>query len=190
MDIKIYRANFSFTLTIPSFKNIYYNGRRIQYGKLTQDKQYDFLEDHLQNINTFSNIRWVYEEHKEDPRKRLHVHGYIENEYHECVKDFVDRFYSHHKVSMSVSSYLKMSDIQKTLVNIDYFKNYMEKHQHEIKYYMKVIEDEKRCDILDEKFKVKIEYGPNLNTVLQSLDEEHLGQEYLFGKQKKFILEI
>lgn len=190
MDTEIYRANFSFTLTIPSFKNIYFKGRRIQYGRLTQEAQYDFLEDHLQNINTFSNIKWVYEEHNDDPKHRLHIHGYIENEYHESVKDFVDRFYSHHKVSMSVKSYLKMSNIQQTLVNIDYFKEYMKKHQDEIRFYMRVIEDDKRCDVLDEKFKVKIECGLNLNSVLKSLDEDNLADEYRFGKQKKFILEI
>ena len=120
----LYKSNFSFTFTIPSTKNVWYKGHRIPFGKMTQQQQYDFLENRLQKINTFyKNIQWVYEEHED---KRLHVHGFIKSAYFEEVEQFRTEFYKH-PISITYSVYSRLSNIQETLYNSGYFTDYMQK---------------------------------------------------------------
>lgn len=188
MEFQTDNGNFSFTFTIPGFKNVYYQGNRRPYGKLTQERQYDFLENHLQHINKFPDIKWVYEEHEDT---RLHIHGWVKNTCGEEMDDFRHRFYSH-PVAMTQKSYEKISNIQKTLFLLDYFDVYMKKNQHKIKYFMRVIENERIRKAMDEGVYIE----PNIsaqyvNSLEQHLESEMLGNEYNFGKKhNKFIIEL
>lgn len=186
-------GNYSFTFTISSKKVVYYRGNRRPYYLLPQIQQYDFLENQLQKINKFNHIKWVYEEHKED--KRLHVHGYVMNTSDEEMNDFRARFYDH-PITIAVSGQIKLSNIQRTLIDINYFQIYMEKHQHEIIYYMRTIQDRKHYDALDGKpfnkktLTIDININPHYLNSLDDVQESgYLGDEYLFGKQNKFTVE-
>lgn len=183
------RHDYSFTFTIPTFKNVKYKSANTAYGKLTFEQQYEFLEDHLQNISKFDDIKWVYELHKDIPR--LHIHGFIKNEYYERVEQFRNDFYSNYKINMSYKSYIKMSDIQETIVDINYFENYCKKHQHEIKYFMRVIEDKKHSEALDKGIKIECNNGPKHNSLDMIQESENRPYEkYLFGKLNNFTLQF
>lgn len=187
---------FSFTFTIPAFKNIKYKSANCTYGKLSHDQQHDFLENHLQDIssNMFNDIKWIYEFHKNEDgtNGRLHVHGFIKFDYAERVEEFRNKFYSSYRVNMSYKSYVKMSDVQRTLTDIFYFENYMEKHQNEIPYFMSVISEKKHSEALDKG--VKIEYnniGLRPNSLDNTQENNNLPYEkYLFGKLNKFLVEL
>lgn len=184
--------NYSFTFTIPSFKNVKYKSANTAYGKLSNEQQYELLEDHLQNIchGKFDQIKWIYEQHKETDN-RLHVHGIILKTNYELVEQFRNDFYSSYKINCSYKSYIKFSDIQRTIKDIKYFERYCDKHQHEIKYFMRVIEDKKHSEALDKGVKIECNIPPKyLNSLEEHLESRELGDEYLFGKLNKFIIEI
>lgn len=129
---------FSFTLTIPTFKKVYYQSNRIAYGKLPQSHQYNFLESHLTKLIrplNFKFIDWIYEEHNEIDN-RLHIHGYATGCDIQHVEELVYDFYNHSRViGMSISSYKKISDIQESQYDtLNPWLNYIDKHQSEIIY--------------------------------------------------------
>lgn len=129
--------NYSFTFTIPACKKVYWNGRKRTYGGLSPSQQFHFLEDLMGSIIYFNRvffIDWVYEKHEDG---RLHIHGFVnlEDDYDSEIYLLRDRFYSYnHKVGIIQKSYLKISDIQETLTNINYWTDYMAKNQHNIIY--------------------------------------------------------
>lgn len=194
----ITKGNYSFTFVIPSQKVVYFQNNRLPYNKLRQELQYEFIESHLQKINKFHNVKWVYEEHNDDT-KRLHVHGYVMDTSYEEMEDFRRRFYSH-PIQLAYSGYIKVSNIQKSLVDIQYFLNYMNKHQSTIKYFMlsdqqKLLSnniDGKKTDFT-ENFKINAQY---FNSLGEHLENEYLGDTYNFGKSKlkiyhnKYIIEL
>jgi len=183
--------NYSFTFEIPFNKVIYFRGRR-PFGSLTFENQYNFLEDHLQKINKFKNIMWVYELHKVNPR--LHIHGYIINSTFDEVQSFRHDFYISQKIGISARTYIQISDIQLTLIDKHYFIDYMDKNQHEIIYKMRVLEDKFNSDALDgKKFKVSIHSNINpqyFKSLEEGQEERQWGDKYLFGVTNKFIVEI
>lgn len=186
------KQNYSFTFTIPSFKNVKYKSSNSAYGKLSQEQQYDLLEPHIQNIasNKFDNIKWIYEEHKESDN-RLHIHGFIENTNYEMVEQLRNDFYSSYKINCSYKSYIKFSNIQRTIYDIKFFQIYMSKNQNNIKFFMKVIEDQKHSEALDQGVKIEVNTGPNINTLDTTQENNNLPYEkYLFGKLNKFLIEI
>lgn len=186
------RGNYSFTFTIPSTKNVYWQKVYRPYGKMPQFMQYDFLENHLQRINKFHEIYWVYEEHLETDL-RLHIHGWIIDTNEEEVKDFIDRFYKY-PVMICYNTYYRISNYQKTIFTIDYFKEYCAKYQNKIKYYMSVIEDKKHSANLDgKKFKLTIDTNLDahyFNSLERNQENRDMGDDYLFGKNKKFLIEF
>ena len=113
MDLK---KSFSFTFTIPAFKKVYYDKKRRPYGSLSPKQQYVLLENIMCNIINplhFEFIDWVYEKHEDG---RLHIHGYVITTPENDDKIFIlrDSFYSYNqKINLKMSSYLKISDIQK-----------------------------------------------------------------------------
>lgn len=129
--------SFSFTFTIPAFKKVYYNGKRRPYGSLSPNQQFHFLEDiMIKCINPlkFVHIDWVYEEHED---KRLHIHGFCicspNNGY--AVNILRDDFYSFgQRIGIKICSYLKLSDIQQTYYDLNYWVEYCNKNQNNIKY--------------------------------------------------------
>lgn len=188
------RGNYSFTLTIPSKKKVYYQSKYVIFSKLSHLLQYDFLENHLQHINRFTSIKWVYEEHTEKD-KRLHVHGYVLNTVEEEIKDFIDRFYKY-PIILSYKTYHRLCDYQKTIIDLDYWKEYCEKNQKNIKYYMRVDENKKHELALDgkeSKFKVLIETNLDahyFNALEQNQESLEVGHKYPFGKNNKFLVEF
>lgn len=194
-ELALIKGNFSFTFTIPSFKNVYYKGNNIPYGKLTNCQQYDFLEKILHKHNKFDNIKWIYENHGENDN-RLHIHGFIKDAFEDMVYQFRNDFYSH-PIKVAYKSFVKFSDIQKTKLDICFFEKYMEKNQDKIKYFMGEDEDKKKSDELDGKVNKPVFIEVNntspqyINSLSEHLESENLGDEYRFGKKdKKFIVEI
>lgn len=191
LEEQISRGDYSVTITIPSVKKVWYKGQYHYYGKLTQESQYDMLEKILQKYNTFPQIKWVYETHED---QRLHAHMWILNEYEEIVKDFRHKIYSDHAINIRPGSYLKISDIQRTLVSINYFNEYMQKHQANIKYFMSSDEAFRRkCVIDDDTFHLYIESNipaEYVNSLVKGQETEYLPDTYPFGKSNKFIVEI
>jgi len=181
-------GKFSFTYTIPDVKYIYFK-ERIQYGKLTNEQQYDFLENQLQKINKFKDIRWVYEQNTLH-NTNLHIHGYVIGTTHEEMENFRHLFYSH-PITITPKSYFKLSDIQKTTHEIEYFIRYCAKHQDTIKYYMRVLEDQKLFNSLDSKsFNIKIEVNGQREDTGRPQSPIITANSYDFGKNKKFILQL
>lgn len=127
--------NYSFTFTIPAFKKVYWNAKRRPYGSLSPNQQYHFLEDIMMKIINPLNyifIDWVYEKHDDG---RLHIHGYVnlDEEHNAEIYKLRDAFYSYNdKINIKISSYLKLSDIQETKTNINFWIAYMDKHQNDI----------------------------------------------------------
>lgn len=138
---------YSFTITIPSFKKVYYDGKSQPYGKLTQRQQYNLLEDvflkHLHPLN-FEYIDWVYEEHED---KRLHIHGFTKvNE--DKIKNsptnlLLDDFYSDYRINIKLRSYIKISKIEKTVYDIKFWNTYIQKNQDTIKFRNRYEEEQK-----------------------------------------------
>lgn len=194
MEFQQTKGHYAFTFTIPPFKNVYYKSNKRQYGKMPQNMQYDFLENHIQKCSSLlKNCQWVYEEHED---KRLHIHGFVKDTHWAEMEEFRARFYEY-PISMSYKSYDKMSKLEKTIVNISYWESYIEKNQSKIKYYMRVIEDKKHASNLDgnKDFKLIIEERTYSPSFLNSLDEiqendEDLGYTYPFGKKKNFLIEF
>lgn len=186
-DYYLHLSDWSFSFTIPSFKSVKYKSVNIKYGSLTQDQQYNFLEDHLQSISNFGeNIKWVYEEHKENDN-RLHIHGFIKNAVYEEVEQFRTNFYASYKINCSMKSYLKFSNIQQTIYHIGYFENYCKKHQHEIKYFMRVVTDLKHSENLDKGINTAKDMKIYTREEFETWPSE---QKYLFGKHNNFIVDF
>lgn len=126
---------YSFTLTIPPQKTIYYSGKRRKYGSLSQRQQWFFLNAHLQKIIRYEalhNIDWVFEEHED---QRLHIHGYIipKDDKIYSVECFIYDFYTYNQViGISISSYKKLSCYEKTTYARHYWDAYCQKHQDKI----------------------------------------------------------
>lgn len=191
------KSNFSFTFTITCGKNVYFKGGMRQFDKLSFDEQYEFLEKQM--IRSYSKylnsdqILWVYEIHKDKPR--LHIHGFILDAYEAQVEEFRGEFYRH-PIRYSYSTYKNISNIQKTYHSIQYFIDYMNKEQSDIKYHMSYIVDKKTHASLDgHNYVHSIEQNSNIsNKYIHSLDEhlngQYVSEDYLFGKKNKFILDF
>lgn len=129
--------SFSFTFTIPPFKKVYWKSKRRKYGSLSNNQQYFFLEDimiKIINPLNFYYIDWIYEKHEDG---RLHIHGFVilDDEKENEIYKLRDTFYSYNeRINIKICSYLKLSDIQETRVDINYWLEYINKHQNEIIY--------------------------------------------------------
>lgn len=127
--------SYSFTFTIPAFKKVYWNGKRRAYGSLSPSQQFHFLEDIMTKIINplyYKFIDWIYEKHEDG---RLHIHGFVKCDEEHDDKIFLlrDTFYSYNeKINIKMSSYLKISDIQRTYADINYWLEYMNKNQNDI----------------------------------------------------------
>lgn len=194
--MEISTNHFSFTITIPAFKNVIHNGRKIQYGQLSQISQYNLLEDVMKSIGKSSiDILYVYEEHSD---KRLHIHGMVFNDIFECVQDFILDFYRDYRIGIKSHKKIfgderngRIADIQATRINKLYFIRYMEKHQDTIKFFARKEQEEKEGDQLDGKkysFRVKITMNEKFfSNIEENINSEFLPDEYPFGKKIKSI---
>lgn len=188
-------GNFAITLTIPSFKNVYYSGQRRKYGNMKQLQQYSFLEDIIiNNISKFEWIDWVYEEHDD---RRLHCHLYALNTNEEIVKDFIHNFYNwNSKVGIRYSSYSKLSCYEKTKADIKYWVEYMNKNQDKIIYKSKYRQELIDIDNLDGRFhKIKASYMARIETPTPPFEwydtpDTYSTDEYRFGKKTNFSVEF
>lgn len=138
---------FSFTLTIPPSKKVYYGGKRRAYGSMNQKAQYTFLNNLLLKVihsSHFEEIDWVFEEHED---RRLHIHGYaiVKPEYVPLspVSFLVSSFYMTNQIIGITSNEVikRLSNIQETEKNINFWLRYMEKNQHKIKFYSPLREE-------------------------------------------------
>ncbi len=153
-------SSFSFTFTIPAFKKVYFMGKRRPYGRLSPKQQHSLIENLFIKIlrsNEYSFIDWVYEFHED---KRLHIHGYIITPSDSKV-DYVytlrDDFYSYNSIiGIKMSSYLKLSDIQQTRENLDFWRSYMAKNQDKIIFKSGFVIQQEYVNNLDEGI-IKIE---------------------------------
>lgn len=183
--------NFSITLTVPAFKKVFYNAKRVSYGALSQNQQFHFLEDIIQmNVGKFDTYDWIYEEHED---KRLHVHMYVWDTHEELVKDFIYNFYNYNsRIGIKYRSYSKLSNYQKTLVSQNYWLEYMEKHQDEIKYRRGYIQEKQHSNNLDSgtSSPVKLEFNNSSLHLPNWVEEPEENNKYGFGKKTKFLVEI
>lgn len=128
---------YSFTLTIPPEKRVYYCGKRRKYGSLSNKQQWHFLCELMMKCiwqSHFSFIDYVFEQHNDG---RLHIHGYgIPHKMYEnfgVVERLVDNFYTLNQiVGIKRSVYVRLSKVEQTLVDKSYWLDYINKHQHEI----------------------------------------------------------
>lgn len=70
--------NFAYTLQVPNFKQVNYNGKRKAFGKMTLTEQMDYL-DYLKRMTEDDYLKQIsitYERHKDG---RYHAHGTIFN---------------------------------------------------------------------------------------------------------------
>lgn len=70
---------FAFTFTIPAFKNIYKDGKKIgQYKSLSKDNQIKYLREamlkYLPHIDNF-----YFEQHPNNSFTHIHSHGFVDN---------------------------------------------------------------------------------------------------------------
>lgn len=169
---------FSFTFTIPAFKKVYYDGKKRKFGSLSSNRQFHFLEQLMVKIciSQFEFVDWVYEKHDDG---RLHIHGYVALKKYDMDQIYLFRhnFYTHNNIiGMSIKSYLKVSDIQRTYKDISYWKLYCIKHQNEIVYKNKYSQSKIDCSYLDRDIECFFDFSkPN--------------DRYLFGG-KYFFTEI
>lgn len=190
---------YSFTLTINDMKKVYFKGKYRPYGSFSNDQQYELLEKQMlkcvEVCRLKNHVQWVYELHEPTVNypPRLHIHGYMYNVHEEEVRNFISEFYTN-PIRIAYGGYIKLSKYERTYYNENYFLDYMQKHQHEIKYYMSSIEDKKMTANLDgKKFNFQIESNINahyLNSLDDVLESRDLGDEYRFGKLNKFLVEL
>lgn len=190
------KGNYSFTLTISESKVIYFKGKRLPYGMLTNQQQYEFLENHLNKISKFKgNAWWVYELHK--PNKypaRLHIHGYVINTSQMEMDDFISAFYGN-PIQIAYNGYVKLCKVERTYFDSSFWETYCEKHQKDIIYHMGGLQQKKESAELDGKqFKITIDTNKinaqYLNSLEEHLESKNMGDEYLFGKINKFIVDL
>lgn len=176
---------YSFTLTIPPNKLVYYSGKRRRFGKLTLKQQWGFLCNLMIKciwISHFKFIDYVFEKHTDE---RLHIHGYAIP--HSMFKDYgvvermVDNFYTLNQiVGIKPSVYQRLSKIERTFKCEDYWYDYMNKNQDNIifkSHYTNALEEQKALDN-----GVVIETQPK---------EEFDNNTYRFdGIPHKFLIEI
>lgn len=145
---------FSFTFTIPIEKLVYYAGRRRKFGSMSNKQQHVFMCDLMTKvtwIEHYSFIDYVFEKHQNGS---LHIHGYaiVKEEYSHLNPVLILRasFYEHNQiVGIKPSVYERLSNIQQTYANSQYWFDYMNKNQDEIIYkshYNQAIEDRKNLD--------------------------------------------
>lgn len=186
MDLK---KSFSFTFTIPPFKKVYWNTKRRQYANLSMSQQYHFLEDIMMKIIhplRYNHIDWVYEQHED---KRLHIHGYciLEEPYFEEVYLLRDSFYSlNQKIGIKMSSYLKLSDIQETRADLNYWIEYINKHQDNIMFKNGYTQQKELTQSLD----CGVVSSIYSNVKLPNWCDEPDNDKYRFKGKNKFIVEI
>lgn len=145
---------YSFTLTIPANKLVYYSGKRRRYGKLTLKQQWGFLCGLMMKcvwISHYTFIDYVFEKHQDE---RLHIHGYaIPSKIFEnlgVVEKMIDDFYTLNQiVGIKQSVYMRLSDIQQTFKSEDFWYDYMNKNQDNIifkNHYTSNLEETKKLD--------------------------------------------
>lgn len=189
MDVK----NYAITLTIPSKKQVYYNRKRIMYGKLTQREQYCLLEDLISKIyHTRYYIKWVYEEHAD---KRLHIHAHFRGTPQDC-HSFICDFYTYNTIIniQSIKNIKCNSDIQE-IYDVKGWENYLNKAQDKIIFKSNVMVDEELIEQLDKGI-VKIETKPErsdsppMEYYMEKPETLPAYEKYLFGKYRNFFIEI
>lgn len=154
MDFREFSNYFSFTLTVPPTKQVYYSGRRRKFGSLSQHHQYTFLKNHICKVlyaSHYDEFDFVFEEHK---NLCLHVHGFavVNPEYmHYAVMErFIDDFYQQGQViGIKPRVYKQISDYQQCLTNPKYWEDYISKHQDNIKFFSPLRQQEKELKDLE-----------------------------------------
>lgn len=187
---------FSFTLTIPPLKKVYFNKRNRTFKDLIPSHQHKFMEDLLVKVIkplNFSFIDWIYEFHEEGAMKgNLHIHGYCQCQNISNVEELVKDFYTFNRIiGLSMKSYNKVSNIQQTLVSKKYWLEYIEKNQDKIIFrsrYRQQIMD--TCN-LDGKPCVFIEQNDTASNHSDLGDYNTFQRSYDFvGKNNKFTIDI
>jgi len=186
MNLKTY----SFTFTIPPFKKVYWNSKRRPYANLSPSQQYHFLEDIMMKIINplkFNYIDWIYEEHED---KRLHLHGFCMCDEPNYDEVFVlrDSFYSiNQKIGIKMSSSLKVSDIQQTYSDLNYWLEYINKHQDKIIFKNGYTQQKELTEGLDYGV-VKHSFNDCSMNLPNWCDEPD--DKYKFKGKNKYIVEI
>lgn len=201
---------YSFTLTIPPKKKVYYAGKRRAYGTMNHQAQSKFLNDHLIKViwsQHFDFIDWVFEEHEPTSLlKGLHIHGLVivNPEFlNLCpVNKLVYDFYNERQVIgiKSLKVINTLSNVQKTIHDITYWEQYMMKNQDKIKFYSPYRSQELIVKQLENGI-VNIQYNYScLDThpkewydyIQNDLgNSPKINKDYLFEKKKnKFIVEL
>lgn len=160
------REDWAFTIVIPPKKKVFWKNRRCYYSDLTNRQQYIFCEEIMTTIwKGAYTMKYVYEQHTEK-RNDIHIHGIFKNEYHEVVRLFIHSFYSHYKIGInSFKKYNTHSDI--TLChNVEGWEEYIKKAPlyHPLS---------RNTDSPEKDTSDKVRESP-----------------YLFGKLKKYLIEI
>lgn len=142
---KFIEEAYSFTFTIPARKKVYYDTRRRVFGKMALSQQSKFMNNLLMKTiwqEHFNYIDWVFERHEpteDDKQGRLHIHGYalVKKKYlHlEPLYLLANSFYTHNKIiGLANSVYPRLINIQKTLVDINYWYEYINKSTENMPY--------------------------------------------------------
>lgn len=183
--------SFSFTFTIPPFKKVYWDKKKRPYANLSFSQQYHLLEGLMFKIINplkYLYIDWVYEQHKED--KRLHMHGFCitTDENSDQIYLLRDAFYSVNQIiGIKMSNYLKISDIQKTYSDLNYWLEYINKHQDTIIFKNGYRQQNDLTESLDHGV-CKHSFNNDYIKLPNWCDEPET--EYKFKGKNKFIIEI
>lgn len=140
-------SDFSFTLTIPAHKMVTYYAKRIKYCYLTNKQQYILLEDVLAKLFFHDDeVNWVYERHSDG---RLHIHGFVKNTYYDYLYQNIKKFYSDYRINIGPRTFNKIMDIQETYNDLNYWHNYIQKHQHEIVYKSRFLDEQANIQAIE-----------------------------------------
>lgn len=178
---------FSFTFTIPMEKLVYYAGRRRKYGSLSNKQQHTFLCDLMTKciwVEHYSYIDYVFEYHANNT---LHLHGYaiVKEDYINFNPVYLLRasFYEHNQiVGIKPSVYERLSDIQQTKANKQYWFDYINKHQDEIVFKSHFTQEQEHKKQLDNGVKIERREEPP--------SEDYYDKYRFTGGRNNFILEI
>lgn len=186
---------YSFTLTVPPLKKVYYAGRKRTFSQMLPKQQYIFFEEIICRVirpNKFRFIDYVYEFHDKNDWKHLHIHGLCKTNHINNVLEFVHDFYTYNsKIGIKHSQYVKLSNIQKTKLDISFWQTYISKAQDKIIYKSSYTTQLEETAKLDGKHAVFIETKDNYFDLssLDSDDYNSFSKTYDF-KGRNFIVEL
>lgn len=142
---KFIEVPYSFTLTVPARKKVYYDKRRRVFCQMSLSQQCNFLNNLLLKViwqEHFNFIDWTFERHEatpDDKLGRLHIHGFAivkkSYEYLAPLHLLCNSFYTHNKIiGLSPNVYPRLCDIQQTTDSPEYWYEYIHKHNQDMPY--------------------------------------------------------